>query len=170
MKKGFKFRYLAVAIIVCALIVWIAVMSTGDKKAGIEGNKVDFSCFAVKLLMGKPDKETYWSESGTTIYEYYDRTFFGHNGSISYWSFIQVDRIILNLNVSDDEAYALFSTISQSIENEYKDQKGFYCNPVEQTEDGGLEQKMGVDKGACDISITLTYLNGKLRVDEYYLR
>lgn len=170
MKKGFKFRYLAVAIIACALIVWIAVISTGDRKAGIEGNKVDFSCFAVKLLMGEPDKEKILSESGTTVYEYYDRTFFGHNGSISYWSLFQVDRIILNLNVSDDEAYALFSTISQSIENEYKDQKGFYCNPVEQKEDGGLEQKMGVDKGACDISITLTYMNGKLRVDEYYLR
>ena len=171
MKKGFQHKWFAVTIVVCALIIGIAVMNVGDKKAGIDGNKVDFRYpfFSVKLLMGKPDKEIKIAESDLTAYHYFDRTFFGQKGSITYdVHLFRVDRIILEMSTSDEAAYTLFSTISQSIESVYKDRAGYYCSPVVQKEDGKLIQNIGVNKGAGGISFTLSYLNGELRLDGAY--
>lgn len=172
MKKRFKYRYWFFPIAVCAIIILIAVMNTGDKKAGIEGNKVDFRypSFCVKLLMGEPDEKTRNSEFDETVYCYYDRAFFGKKCSIKYFTcFFQVNGIILKIDTSDDEAFDLFSTISQSIENEYKDKAGFYCGSIEQKENGELTQEMGVNKGATGISFRLKYKNGTLVVDGYYI-
>ena len=127
MKKRIKHMCWAVLIVVFAAVIGIAVMGIGDKKAGIEGNRVGFHypLFCVRLVMGEPDEVRTFSEWDEKEYQYYDRTFFGHKGSIAYSEhFYGVDRIILYINIDDNEADTLFNTISQSIESKYKNEKG----------------------------------------------
>lgn len=171
MRKRFQSRYLVAPVGACTIIIGIVVMNMGNRKAGIEGNKVDFGYpfFSVKLLMGKPDQETSLTESDQTVYHYYDRTFFGHKGDISYdTQILRVNRIVLKINISTDEASTLFYVTSKSIENEYKDKTGYYCDPIFEKETGELIQHMGVRKGAGGISFTLNYLNGEFKVDGSY--
>ena len=159
-----------ILIVVLATVIGIAVMSIGDKKEGIEGNKVGFRypLFCVRLLMGEPDEVSTSSLTGEKEYQYHDQTFFGQAGSIAYSTHgLGVDDITLRIDIDENEAETLFNTISQSIESKYKDETGYYCNPVEQKEDGKLIQKMGVNKGAGGIYFTLSYLNGKLKLDGF---
>ena len=158
---------LAFLAVVFAAVIGITAMSIGDKKAGIEGNKVGFHypLFCVRLVMGEPDEVRTFSEWGEKEYQYYDRTFWGHKGSIAYSEhFYGVDRIILYINIDDNEADTLFNTISQSIESKYKNEKGYYCSSVEQKENGELSQKIGVNRGAYGTSFTISYLNGILKL------
>lgn len=172
MGKRFQYRYLVIPVVACTIIIGIiigiVVMNIGNKKAGIEGNKIDYHYpfFSVELLMGKPDKKIEIAESDLTVYHYLDRTLFGQRGSISYYVHLfRVDRIILKINTNYDEAHTLFDKITQSIEDEYKEREGYYCNPIVEKETGELIQNMGVHKGTGGISFTLSYRNGELRVD-----
>lgn len=170
MKKRFKYPIIAIA--VCALLLTIFVPIAGDKKAGIEGNRVDFGypLFAARLLMGEPDEESVNTEFPDEWWSYYDREFFDHPASIAYCGgYFIVYRIDLKISVSEDEARELFDRVSQSIQNEYKDGDDYYCTPVTQDEDGTLRQKIRISIGAGGKSFEISYQDGELRAYGDYL-
>lgn len=172
MIRGFKRRYLLLALVAIVLIVGL-LYCMDDNKAGIEGNRIGYDCpgFVIKLLMGQPDKMSSYYESGLTTYHYKDCTFFGKDAEITYETQVfGVNRITMTMAVSKDEASAMFDRVRESVKNKYEDDEDFYCNEPHYNSNGSMGQSMGTFDGACSKNFSIFYHDGELEVDGYWQR
>lgn len=156
-KKRFLIVFICFLVIAGVAAAYLSVLNIG-----LKGNPIPARTpmFLVKPLLGEPESEKYFDETGRTVYVYENVNIWGEPTYVSYsgFGFLWVDEIHTSFEPAGDSMQK-YSEILSTLQKVYSEERTSYTEP-------GVEKQQTMRRNTNIFFITL-YDTGRISLSLY---
>lgn len=122
MKSKILKALLLIAIIISPSAAYLSILNIG-----LTGNPLPARTpmFLIKPILGKPDKELYYDETGKTFYIYENINIWGEKTYVKYGGILWIDEIHTSFEPSGDSAQK-YNEIFRALQKVYSEESSTY--------------------------------------------